>query len=98
MLGHRPFIDDVSGKGEEAYLAPGNDAALVIADGAAGQQVEAVAGPIRPLLSMLPAVALRSFCARRVPAFLRSPPVIRFTSRPWISAPFGPNRPSAWAR
>ena len=44
MLGHRPFIDDVSGKGGEAYLAPGNDAALVIADGAAGQQVEAVAG------------------------------------------------------
>ncbi|GAA18048.1 hypothetical protein NCGM1179_2879 [Pseudomonas aeruginosa NCMG1179] len=44
VLGHRPFIDDVSGKGGEAYLAPGNDAALVIADGAAGQQVEAVAG------------------------------------------------------
>ena len=44
VLGHRLFIDDVSGKGGEAYLAPGNDAALVIADGAAGQQVEAVAG------------------------------------------------------
>ena len=82
----------------EAYLAPGNDAALVIADGAAGQQVEAVAGLDRAAVVDVAGCRAEVVLRAQVPAFLRSPPVIGFTSRPWISAPFGPNRPSAWAR
>ncbi|MCY1366470.1 hypothetical protein D9M69_533670 [compost metagenome] len=53
---------------------------------------------IKPPLTMLPAVALRLLLARRVPWLLSSPPEISATSLPWISAPLGARRPSAWAR
>ena len=52
---HATFVDDVAGQGAEADIAPGDDAALGIADTIGGQQLQAVAGCDQPAIAKIAA-------------------------------------------
>ena len=93
MLGHRPFIDDVSGKGGEAYLAPGNDAAWSLRMEPLASRSRRLPASIRPLLSMLPAVALEVVLRAQGTGVPQVPAGDQVHVAPPISAPFGPTAP-----